>query len=209
MTELERLRPDAPGLADRLDAAMRRDFDSDWTRVPMLIAADISRILRALAAAPASEPAAPPCVFRTGCETPEECAKVGHCTLVPGAPEPRPDAGQDLVREIDALLAETGWRHNAGFADVVDVLKRARDRLHQLEHTATLVEQGSAALTLQVNRCAELEAALAESVKLQSHYADLLNMHDGGERMQFTVDSWLARLAALAHAAQQEPGGRT
>lgn len=40
----------------------------------------------------------------------------------------------------------------------------------------------------------ELRQALEESVKLQSHYAGLLNMHDGGQRMTFTVDSWLARL---------------
>lgn len=44
--------------------------------------------------------------------------------------------------------------------------------------------------------------ALRESVKLQSHYATLLNMHDGGERMTFTVESWMARLAALK---PQEP----
>ena len=31
----------------------------------------------------------------------------------------------------------------------------------------------------------DLWAALEESVKLQSHYASLLNMHDGGERKGF------------------------
>jgi hypothetical protein len=41
----------------------------------------------------------------------------------------------------------------------------------------------------------ELREALAESVKLQSHYARLLNMWDGGERMPFaSIDDWLARL---------------
>lgn len=37
--------------------------------------------------------------------------------------------------------------------------------------------------------------ALTESVTLQSHYAGLLNMHDGGQRMQFVsfVD-WIKRL---------------
>lgn len=40
-----------------------------------------------------------------------------------------------------------------------------------------------------------LRLALEESVKLQSHYAELLNMHDGGKRRMFTVESWLARLA--------------
>ena len=37
--------------------------------------------------------------------------------------------------------------------------------------------------------------ALEESVKLQTHYAELLNMHDGGERIGFeTADAWIDRL---------------
>jgi len=41
------------------------------------------------------------------------------------------------------------------------------------------------------------DAALQESVQLQSHYAKLLNQYDGGARMVFTVESWMDRLAAL------------
>jgi hypothetical protein len=38
-------------------------------------------------------------------------------------------------------------------------------------------------------------AALEESVKLQSHYASLLNQYDGGERMRFaTAHEWIDRL---------------
>lgn len=48
---------------------------------------------------------------------------------------------------------------------------------------------------------AELRAALEESLNLQSHYALLLNAHDGGERRTFTVKSWLARLKELRAAA--------
>jgi hypothetical protein len=41
----------------------------------------------------------------------------------------------------------------------------------------------------------ELEAALKQSVKLQSHYALLLNQYDGGERRVFTsAREWLDRL---------------
>lgn len=41
----------------------------------------------------------------------------------------------------------------------------------------------------------ELRAALEESVKLQSHYAGLLNEYDGGFRRQFaTADEWIQRL---------------
>ncbi|HEV2464254.1 MAG TPA: hypothetical protein VGT04_10635 [Acidobacteriaceae bacterium] len=41
----------------------------------------------------------------------------------------------------------------------------------------------------------DLWAALEESVKLQSHYAELLNMHDGGERKGFAnAQAWMDRL---------------
>lgn len=53
-------------------------------------------------------------------------------------------------------------------------------------------------------RAEKAEAALGESVKLQSHYAGLLNIYDGGERMQFaTADAWMERLAAL----KENPNG--
>lgn len=43
-----------------------------------------------------------------------------------------------------------------------------------------------------------LQIALDESLKLQSHYAKLLNTYDGGQRLQFhTIASWLTRLNAL------------
>lgn len=44
----------------------------------------------------------------------------------------------------------------------------------------------------------ELKIALEESVKLQAHYAELLNMHDGGERMIFkSVKEWIERLQEI------------
>ena len=43
-----------------------------------------------------------------------------------------------------------------------------------------------------------LEIALNESVKLQAHYAKLLNMHDGGQRTVFkNTNEWLARLEQM------------
>jgi hypothetical protein len=45
---------------------------------------------------------------------------------------------------------------------------------------------------------AQLRNALAESLKLQSHYATLLNQHDGGARMTFRDNKeWLERLRAV------------
>jgi hypothetical protein len=41
----------------------------------------------------------------------------------------------------------------------------------------------------------ELMLALIESIKLQSHYAAILNGYDGGERLQFScVAAWIERL---------------
>ena len=43
---------------------------------------------------------------------------------------------------------------------------------------------------------AKIMIALEESIKLQSHYAGLLNMYDGGKRLQFAdADEWIKRLA--------------
>ena len=44
----------------------------------------------------------------------------------------------------------------------------------------------------------ELYHALEESVKLQSHYAQLLNMYHGGTRLLFKdAQEWLLRLRQL------------
>lgn len=60
--------------------------------------------------------------------------------------------------------------------------------------------RGSADEIEQLRRQNEhVVSALEKSVTLQSHYASLLNMHDGGERMTFaSAEEWLARLAAVA-----------
>jgi len=48
------------------------------------------------------------------------------------------------------------------------------------------------------NAVIEIREALDESVKLQSHYARLLNMHDGGKRLEFKdSNEWMARLRKL------------
>jgi hypothetical protein len=49
-----------------------------------------------------------------------------------------------------------------------------------------------------MDRFERVEAALSESVKLQSHYARLLNQYDGGTRLQFAnAQDWLDRLTVL------------
>jgi hypothetical protein len=58
--------------------------------------------------------------------------------------------------------------------------------------------------------CAEVEllrTGLEESVKLQSHYAVLLNQWDEGHRRQFpTGEAWLQRLFELRQAAEPTHG---
>lgn len=54
------------------------------------------------------------------------------------------------------------------------------------------------------SNCAR-RTALDESVKLQSHYAGLLNTYDGGKRLQFRDrESWMERLGAMIAADSGE-----
>jgi hypothetical protein len=54
-----------------------------------------------------------------------------------------------------------------------------------------------------VDLVAELVLALEESLKLQTHYARMLNDYDGGERMGFhTVQDWLNRLHEIGTLAE-------
>lgn len=54
---------------------------------------------------------------------------------------------------------------------------------------------------------ARLRTALEESVRLQSHYAALLNMHDGGQRIGFTsADAWIARLVETGTLKEDAEG---
>lgn len=51
--------------------------------------------------------------------------------------------------------------------------------------------------------------ALQESLKLQAHYAVLLNAHDGGERRTFsTVKEWLARLAEVTPVTDEQKASK-
>lgn len=63
---------------------------------------------------------------------------------------------------------------------------------------AKLVAIAVEATNLRAPEIERLNEALAESVKLQSHYAGLLNEYDGGKRMQFAnAEAWIARLEAV------------
>lgn len=67
---------------------------------------------------------------------------------------------------------------------------------YEHEHgTAKAVEDADKIIADLYGQVEELRCALEQSLKLQSHYAALLNMYDGGTRMQFkTVEAWMKRL---------------
>ena len=80
-----------------------------------------------------------------------------------------------------------------------DVLRVRVKELEEVIQTQNgVVVSGTLKLNEARARVAKLEAALEQSVELQSHYAELLNMHDGGQRLTFAnIEAWLDRLAAL------------
>lgn len=52
----------------------------------------------------------------------------------------------------------------------------------------------------------KLEKALEESLKLQCHYASLLNQYDGGQRMIFKdSEEWIARLDYVKKCEENLP----
>lgn len=59
-------------------------------------------------------------------------------------------------------------------------------------------EAGQKAALAGIENPEAVRSALERSVALQSHYAKLLNAHDGGQRMTFdSAQEWIARLHAL------------
>lgn len=57
----------------------------------------------------------------------------------------------------------------------------------------------------QPEREPDLRMALEESLKLQGHYASLLNAYDGGLRRQFvSVEEWVARLCEVGTPPQDQ-----
>lgn len=76
--------------------------------------------------------------------------------------------------------------------DLDDVRKLAEEYRGLLSRVRVGAPMAMETLAAEVE---QLRDALEESVKLQSHYAKLLNVHDGGERKTFAdAASWLHRL---------------
>jgi hypothetical protein len=76
---------------------------------------------------------------------------------------------------------------------VADEFIRAQD--YALRDARTALREAIARATVDQAQIEQLRTALRESLKLQSHYAKLLNGYDGGTRMVFEdIGTWLARL---------------
>ena len=57
------------------------------------------------------------------------------------------------------------------------------------------VKQLRAMLSAAINTIGKLKTALDISIKFQNHYANILNMYDGGERLTFAnIYDFIARL---------------
>lgn len=55
-------------------------------------------------------------------------------------------------------------------------------------------------------RLHELEIALSESLKLQAHYAEILNQYDGGKRRIFNdSEEWISRLRKTGTIPKEQP----
>jgi hypothetical protein len=116
--------------------------------------------------------------------------------------EPEPEVGCSLCGDLDGALFLRARCHPSAPLRAIkegDVLI-LRCYLPDCDREVVRLDLAGATLT-------ETRTALAESVKLQAHYAALLNMHDGGRRLIFpTVESWLARLRQTGQATPRAEG---
>lgn len=115
----------------------------------------------------------------------------------------------DLVNHVGMVLLDCtnpACDEIARWSARAEQAERERDEaLGKLARQTLVVAQRQASwhdmrgrLSTAEARLAALQSALDESVKLQSHYAVLLNTHDGGQRIIFqSAQAWLDRLAAL------------
>jgi hypothetical protein len=103
----------------------------------------------------------------------------------------------DETPSPDLLALAERLRYAATTAGNDDYTKReTRERARHNERVDAMLAAAEALVTAS--------NALEESVKLQNHYAELLNCHDCGQRMQFASGSaWIARLQELARSGER------
>jgi hypothetical protein len=96
----------------------------------------------------------------------------------------------DPVQEAERLRVLREWLEIAKL-----VPQMTEKRCEQLVAALRYAESQATLLASRQEEIERVKAGLIESVKLQSHYAELLNMHDGGQRIAFKdADEWIERL---------------
>lgn len=100
-----------------------------------------------------------------------------------------------LIAMRDDLLKDNHFPAAVTFSHIIAVLAYHRDNLMKPSELVREVQEQNRVLTV----------ALATSLRLQSHYAKLLNQHDGGLRLEFkTIDEWLDRLESYLQANETD-----
>lgn len=114
---------------------------------------------------------------------------------------------QEELQEIDRRVSDVGQDIRCYRNCEIEDIRVSSDEFHQCEDLADEVagsiesivayaEKSTVDIQMMVETINTLRTALEESVKLQSHYAKLLNMHDGGNRIPFeNADQWIRRIA--------------
>lgn len=97
-----------------------------------------------------------------------------------------------------ALSREAHNQRQYQYADRCDVRYEVASDLAQ--RLRALIPAGHSPAPAGEAQVERLRAALDRSVRLQSHYAELLNIYDGGQRMQFaSAEEWMKRLEEIGH----------
>jgi len=96
------------------------------------------------------------------------------------------ETARDVLGICDAQISVTSHSYYTRLNDALDAAERALEQQRQTYD--------------------DLWKALEESVKLQSHYAVLLNHWDGGERIQFgSATEWVGRLVYTGTIRREPP----
>jgi hypothetical protein len=100
-----------------------------------------------------------------------------------------------MTESIEYFFAEFDYRLKNGYEPKEALLQTAEDYAHVIHDILPKDEI-----------IKELRQALLRSLELQSHYAKLLNMHDGGERIGFaSIEAWLERIKTTEPVNSLDP----
>lgn len=103
----------------------------------------------------------------------------------------------EIVAGLEEAIATGNWVR--ADIDEEEHLSIARELLAMRK----IMAKASPDLKAAVKELETTSLALDQSVKLQSHYAGLLNQYDGGSRLQFdSAKDWIERLEEVRHGGE-------